>query len=70
MLYKVEISAESVDDAEVLIDALLAERLVTGGQFIETPSRFLWKGEVIDQIYVTATSFTTDEHRRCDRSDR
>ena len=63
MFYKVEISAESVAAARVLVDALLAERLVTGGQFIETPSRFLWKGEVIDQQYVTSTSFTTDEYR-------
>ncbi len=45
MFYKVEISAETLEDSRTILDALLAQKLVTGGQFFETPSRFLWKGE-------------------------
>jgi uncharacterized protein involved in tolerance to divalent cations len=38
---------------------LLAKKLATGGQFLQSPARFLWKGEVEEIEYVTITSFTT-----------
>jgi uncharacterized protein involved in tolerance to divalent cations len=61
--YKVEISAEAQAQADTILNSLLEKKLVTGGQFIATPSRFLWKGKVIDQEYVTITSYTVDKHR-------
>lgn len=60
---KVEISAEDKTQAYVILDALLAKRLVTGGQIIETPARFLWKGDVVNMDYVTVTSFTVASNK-------
>lgn len=61
---KVEISAETQQQADDILDTLLAQKLVTGGQIIEMPSRFLWKGEVVDMNYITVTSFTTEQHKQ------
>jgi uncharacterized protein involved in tolerance to divalent cations len=60
---KVEISAENREQADTIINALLGRRLVTGGQFLESPARFLWQGEIVDMGYVTTTSFTLEQHR-------
>lgn len=63
MTLKVEFSAENRQQADTILNDLLAKRLVTGGQFIETPARFLWKGEVTDMDYCTVTSFTLPKHK-------
>lgn len=57
--YKVEFSAETIADARTILDALLGAQLVTGGQFIESPARFMWKGNVVELNYVITTSYTT-----------
>lgn len=56
--YKVEISAEDQDQADQILNSLLDKRLVTGGQFIHAPARFLWKGKVQDMDYVTIYTYT------------
>ena len=61
--FKLEISAENTEQADAILNALLAKHLVTGGQFIEAPARFRWKGEIIDIGYVTITSFTIATHK-------
>jgi uncharacterized protein involved in tolerance to divalent cations len=62
--YEVKISAENKTEAIKILDSLLNKRLVTGGQLIVTPARFLWKGEIVDQPeYVTIMSFTTEERK-------
>ncbi len=63
MTLKVEISAETKEQASDILNVLLEQKLVTGGQFIESPARFLWKGEVTDMNYVTTTSFTLPKHK-------
>lgn len=60
---KLEVSAENQEQADAILNALLDKRLVTGGQFIETPARFRWKGEIVDMSYVTITSFTIAAHK-------
>ncbi len=60
---KVEISAENREQADLILDALLAKKLVTGGQIIQAPARFLWKGEVVNMDYCTITSFTVADHK-------
>jgi uncharacterized protein involved in tolerance to divalent cations len=63
-LYKVEISAENMQQANDILDALLAKKLVTGGQIIQAQAHFLWKGSVNDMPeYCTITSFTTERHK-------
>lgn len=61
--YEVKISAENQQQADTILNSLLDKKLVTGGQFITTPARFLWKGKVQDMDYVTVTSYTTDRHK-------
>lgn len=62
--YEVKISAENQEQADKILNSLLDKKLVTGGQFIKTPARFLWKGEVTDMDYVTITSYTTDAQKQ------
>ncbi len=59
----VEISAENQLQANKIMNALLEKKLVTGGQFLEAPARFRWKGEVVDIDYLTITSFTSEQHK-------
>jgi uncharacterized protein involved in tolerance to divalent cations len=62
--YEVKISAENQAQADTILNSLLEKKLVTGGQFIIAPARFLWKGVVQDmQAYITITSYTTDAHK-------
>lgn len=61
--YEVKISAENQEQADMILDSLLQKRLVTGGQFITTPARFLWKGKIENMNYTTITSYTTDVHK-------
>lgn len=61
--YEVKISAENQEQADTILNSLLAKKLVTGGQFIKSPTRFLWKGKIQDMGYITITSYTTDQHK-------
>ncbi|MBL8159497.1 divalent cation tolerance protein CutA [Candidatus Saccharibacteria bacterium] len=61
--YEVHISAETQPQADTILNSLLEKKLATGGQFIKTPSRFLWKGEIEEMDYITITSFTTAEKK-------
>lgn len=61
--YEVKISAEDQAQADAILNSLLERKLVTGGQFIAAPARFLWKGKVTNMDYITITSYTTDKHK-------
>ena len=58
--FQVQISAENKKQADTILNSLLDKKLVTGGQLINAPARFLWKGEITDMDYYTITSFTTE----------
>ena len=60
---KVEISAETKKNADEILNLLLGKKLVTGGQFIHAPARFLWKGKIEDIDYFTITSYSLDKHK-------
>ena len=62
--YEVFISAETQEQADKILNSLLAKKLATGGQFLKSPARFLWKGEVEEMDYITITSFTTDSKKQ------
>lgn len=62
--YEVKISAENQAQANRILNSLLEKKLVTGGQFIAAPARFLWKGKVADMEYITITSYTTDAQKQ------
>ncbi len=42
------------------MNSLLTKKLATGGQFVYSPARFLWKGEVIDMDYVTIHCYSLE----------
>jgi uncharacterized protein involved in tolerance to divalent cations len=63
-IYEVFISAETKQQADKILDSLINKKLATGGQFLESPAKFLWKGEVTEMKYVMITSFTTDSKRQ------
>lgn len=55
---QVLISAEDKQQADAILNTLLEKKLVTGGQMINAPARFLWKGKITDMDYFTITSFS------------
>jgi uncharacterized protein involved in tolerance to divalent cations len=63
LYYEVKISAENQEQADKILNSLLEKKLITGGQLIKQPARFLWKGKVQDMDYITITSYTTDKHK-------
>ena len=63
-LYEVFISAETQEQADKILNSLLAKKLATGGQFLKSPARFLWKGAVEEMEYITITSFTTGSKKQ------
>jgi uncharacterized protein involved in tolerance to divalent cations len=67
--YEVKISAENQEQADIILNSLLEKKLVTGGQFIVFPARFLWKGKVENMSYITMTSYTTDNHNEAVMAD-
>ncbi len=60
---QITISAEDQSQVDKILNALLERRLVTGGQIINTPARFLWKGKITDMDYYTIHSFTISMHK-------
>lgn len=67
--YEIKISAEDQAQADAILNSLLEKKLVTGGQFINAPARFLWKGKIMDMDYITITSYTTDKHKEAVMAD-
>ncbi len=61
--YQVNISAENKEQADSIINVLLEKKLITGGQIVNAPARFLWKSKISDMDYFTITSFTLDKHK-------
>jgi uncharacterized protein involved in tolerance to divalent cations len=61
--YEVSISAENSQQADTILNNLLTEKLVTGGQMLHAPARFLWKGELTDMNYVVIKSFTSESNK-------
>jgi len=62
--YEVLISAENQEQADVILSSLLEKKLATGGQFLTSPARFLWKGRIEEMDYITITSFTTSHKKK------
>lgn len=62
--FTVKISAENQEQADTIMNALLEKKLVTGGQFINAPARFWWKGEIANMDYITITSFTVEAYKQ------
>jgi uncharacterized protein involved in tolerance to divalent cations len=62
--YEVKISAENQEQADTILNSLLEKKLITGGQFLIAPARFLWKGKIENMNYVSIMTYTTDKHKQ------
>jgi uncharacterized protein involved in tolerance to divalent cations len=62
--YEVFISAENQKQADKILNSLLNKKLVTGGQFLQSAARFLWKGKINEMEYNTITSFTRSDKKQ------
>ena len=60
---QVFISAENKEQANVILDVLLAKKLILGGPILEGPAKFWWKGEVVEMGYAYILSYTTDKYK-------
>ena len=60
--YQVLISAEDKEQATNVLDALLAKKLIVGGPILQGPTRFWWKGEIVDMPeYSYILTYTTEK---------
>lgn len=58
--YQVFISAETKEQANNILDALLEEKLVLGGPILEGPAKFWWEGEIIKMSYAYVLTYTVE----------
>ncbi len=58
------ISASDEDQANLILNTLLQEKLVTGGLLFIAPARFLWKEKLVDLQYFNITAFTLEKHQK------
>ena len=64
MFLKVEVSAETKDQANEILNVLLDRKLVAGAAIIDAPSKFWWKGKLEEMTYYTISGFTLDSNKK------
>lgn len=62
-MLQVQISAENKDQADKILDALMAKKLVVGGIIIEAPAKWWWKGEIVEMSYCKIECFTLEKYK-------
>ena len=55
--YRALIGASDENEANVILDTLLTERVVAGGLITHGPSRFWWKGKIEIKEYYNISTF-------------
>ncbi|OGK18101.1 hypothetical protein A2866_02935 [Candidatus Roizmanbacteria bacterium RIFCSPHIGHO2_01_FULL_39_8] len=61
--FQVFISAEDRKQADKILDSLLRKKLVAGGLLLSGPSRFWWKGKIVDMNYYNISTFTQENYK-------
>jgi len=62
--FQVQISAETREQADAILNVLLNKKIVTGGQILNAPATFLWKGSITEMDYYTIFSFTLEKYKQ------
>lgn len=57
------ISAESKEQADQILDALVVKKIVSGGLISHGPARFWWNGEITEMEYYNISTFTVAKKR-------
>ena len=55
------ISAEDKEQGNVILDALLAKKLIIGGPILEGPAKFWWKGKIVEMSYCYILTYTKEQ---------
>ena len=58
------ISAENVEQANGILDALLEQKLIFGGPVLQGPAKFWWKGEICEMKYAYILTYTREDLRK------
>ena len=61
---QVFVSAEDKGQADKILNSLLEKKLVAGGLLLSGPSRFWWKGEIVNMDYYNISTFTIEKHKQ------
>ena len=61
--YRALISANSEEQAKDILDNLVTQRIVSGGLITHGPSRYWWKGEIVEQEYYNISAFLSADKR-------
>ena len=59
--YQVLISAENKQQANIILDTLLAKKIIFGGPVLEGPAKFWWKEEVCEMNYAYILTYTRED---------
>jgi len=57
------ISAENKEQADLILDALVVKKIVSGGLISHGPARFWWDGEITEMDYYNISTFTVTANR-------
>jgi uncharacterized protein involved in tolerance to divalent cations len=55
------ISAENVEQANTILDALLEKKIIFGGPVLQGPAKFWWKGEICEMNYAYILTYTRED---------
>ncbi|HLD24453.1 MAG TPA: divalent cation tolerance protein CutA [Patescibacteria group bacterium] len=58
------ISATTKQQADEILDLLLRKKLVAGGLLLNGPTRFWWKGKIVDSHYYNISVFTKEPFKQ------
>lgn len=60
---QVTISATSKAEANRISDTLVKKKLLPGTLIIHGPSRYWWKGKIVEKVYYNVKGFTLLKHK-------
>lgn len=61
---QVYISAENLEQANIILNSLLKKKLVVGGLLLNAPAKFWWKGEITEMDYYNISVFSIDKYKQ------
>lgn len=60
---QVTISATSKNEADRISDLLVRKKLLPGTLIVHGPSRYWWKGKIVEKVYYNVQGFTLRKHK-------
>lgn len=57
------ISATSREEANKISDSLVTKKLIAGSLIVKGPSRYWWKGEIVEKEYYNVQTFSLTKNK-------